>query len=306
MSPQCFEINLTAMGVEARIVADLLPDRAVDDLLRLERLWSRFMPESEISYINRHAGRPVVVSEETASALRFALECREWTQGLFDPLLHDAMCALGYDRSFEFVGSNAPARPSAPRTDQAAWVDHAGRVVFVPAECRIDLGGVGKGIAADFVVQRLRERGARRVAVDVGGDMHVVGTPTQPWWIDIEDPYHEDRTVATLCLAEGAVATSSVTRRRWASGGRAVHHLLDPRTGAPAEASALQATVIAPTAAMAEVLAKLALIVDFDSTAAFVDQVGAAALLVEHNGALRGIGDIDAWLAPQTAATIVR
>jgi thiamine biosynthesis lipoprotein len=125
---------------------------------------------------------------------------------------------------------------------------------------QLDFGGIGKGWAADTLVRRF---GAASVLFDVGGDIAVGGPRADgsAWPIAVHDPLTEaDSPLALLLLERGGIATSGRDYRQWRVGDRAVHHIIDPRTGAPAVTDVLAATVIAPTAVGAEVAAKVVLI----------------------------------------------
>jgi thiamine biosynthesis lipoprotein len=120
----------------------------------------------------------------------------------------------------------------------------------------VDLGGIAKGWTVDLAVDRARSAGARWIVVSAGGDLRIGGrAPVVP--IGIDDPDSPGCSIATLRPDRGALATSSTVRRSWGPG---LHHLIDPRTGAPAVTDAVQATVWAPTCTEAEVAAKVALL----------------------------------------------
>lgn len=214
-------------------------DRAVRAFEEVERTCSRFRPDSELSRLNRR--RAGVVSPLLADVLRAALDGRARTGGLFDPTVHDAVVAAGYDRAFERIDA-CPALPPAPG---GADVALDGRHVRLGPGARIDLGGIAKGYAADRACDELARVG--RCLVDAGGDVAVSGT----WIVGVDGG-------PALELTDAAVATSGRDRRRWRCGDAFAHHLIDPATGAPAETRTLRATVVAPTATEAEVLAKAA------------------------------------------------
>ncbi|HMK07966.1 MAG TPA: FAD:protein FMN transferase, partial [Anaerolineales bacterium] len=134
------------------------------------------------------------------------------------------------------------------------------QTVRLPAGTRLDLGGIGKGWAADRAVRRLSRTGA--ALVDAAGDIAVSG-PTasgDPWPIGVADPAHAERQLAVLMIGKGGVATSGRDYRRWRQGGLWAHHIIDPRTGRPAQTDVLSATVVGPSARMAEAAAKAVLI----------------------------------------------
>src|SRR5581483_6586205 len=117
-----------------------------------------------------------------------------------------------------------------------------------------------KGRAADLVVEELLDRDVRGVCVNLGGDLRVAGEAPdggEAWAVGLEEPDDPDTTWGVVGLRDGALATSSTTRRRWsAADGTTRHHLIDPRTGAPATAPLQSVTVIAASAMEAEVHAR--------------------------------------------------
>jgi FAD:protein FMN transferase len=174
-----------------------------------------------------------------------AVEAREQTGGLFDPTVHDALVAAGYDRSFEQM-DEVPADARREAAACGGGVDVHGSTIELAPGTRLDLGGIGKGYAVDRVVRELSVTGD--CLVNAGGDVAVHGGT---WPVGVEDG-------PTLELTWGALATSGRDRRRWRRGAEELHHLVDPRTGGPAETDLLRVTVFAASAVEAEVLAKAA------------------------------------------------
>jgi FAD:protein FMN transferase len=216
---------------------------------RLEDILSRFRPESALSRLNRE-GR-IEGEPELAEVVGLALAARDETAGRFDPTIHDALVAAGYDRTFEALSQEGP---SAQVTDcylplWGARVD--GDSVELEPGVRLDLGGIGKGYAVDRAVATLAGLGP--CLVNAGGDLAVAGLPRAgAWAVSVDTPTGR----LTLGLTAGALATSGRDRRRWIRGGEERHHLIDPASGRPAESRWLRVTVAAPTAVAAEVAAK--------------------------------------------------
>jgi thiamine biosynthesis lipoprotein len=225
---------------------------------RQDRRCSRFRDDSEITLVNRRAGRPTRLSRDLAEVVALALQGASRSGGRFDPTVLEAVVAAGYDRDFDEVlaGARAALHPSRPC---GRWRDVAleHRVLRLPEGIGLDLGGIAKGWAVDLAAEAALEAGLPWAVVNAGGDLRMVGSPPAGIHVRIEDPQDPDAEVLRLVLSSGAVATSSVTRRAWGPG---LHHLIDPSTGAPASTGILQATVWAPTCAEAEVDAKDALL----------------------------------------------
>jgi thiamine biosynthesis lipoprotein len=291
------------MGSDAVVVvvggAPGLADAAMERLGDLERRWSRFLPDSEVSRANRCAGTWTRVGPETRALFERAELATRRTGGRFDATrLHDVVAA-GYDRSFEQLGRPsgrrpAPCWPAAGPEHRRVLVDHTSGSVLVPEGAGFDPGGIGKGFAADLVVAELLGEGAGGACVSVGGDVRVAGhgPDATAWRIDVDDPRRSGaEPLMTVTLADGAVATSSRCRRRWRrADGSEAHHLIDPGTGAPAETATLAATVVAAEGWQAEALAKVAFVA---SDSAFLDHLTraeATGLVVTEEGVTRAPG----------------
>jgi thiamine biosynthesis lipoprotein len=247
------------MGTDVRVVG-LAPALAAETFTALrhaERVFSRFLPESDTSRVNTAAGRPVRVSPLFAAALQEACEHAATTGGLFCPLLGAEVAATGYDVDFARVPGR-PARPLPPGPEPRVEIDHERGTVAVPHGLAVDLGGFVKGWAAQRVAADLRRRGVPRGLIDAGGDVVAWHEPGgEPWEVAIASPGAGMITLSP----RGAVATSSTARRCWTGAdGVRRHHVIDPRTGLPAHSGCVQATIAAPDLATAEVLATCMLV----------------------------------------------
>jgi len=256
-----YSVAFKAMGSHMQAWLET-PTAANADVLQHVPVWfeaweaalSRFRPTSELCHLNNYAGLWVRVSKLMRGVVQAAVDAAQITNGLFNPLILPALEAAGYDHSFDPAFAPQP-HDYADRIP--AWeaieinVDQC--CVRLPAGSRLDLGGMAKGWAAQRAAQWLYETGP--CLVDAGGDMVARGSPegSDGWEVTAPD----DRVIT---LRDAAVATSGTDYRQWAAGGRTYHHLIDPRTGAPAESNVLTATVVAESAVKAEAWAKAALI----------------------------------------------
>jgi thiamine biosynthesis lipoprotein len=284
------DVEVLAVGADAAAMA-ALRELAADALEVREARWSRFRPTSELCRLNNAAGAPVIVSPSTFSLIAHAVDAWRDTGGRYDPTVLAALEAAGYDRDFDAV-----ARAGDVATESHADVpgcrdvelDSLVSAVRLPAGVAIDLGGIGKGAAADDVSGELLDAGVRGVTgvlVNLGGDLRARGAAPPPygWVVDVDDPLESGRT-GLLALVEGAIATSTKLRRTWTRGERSLHHLIDPRTGEPAESGLASVTVVAGEAWRAEVLAKAAFIAGIDEGRALVEAAGATGLVVTDDG----------------------
>jgi thiamine biosynthesis lipoprotein len=257
-----------------------------------EATFSRFRTDSELSALNRAIG-PTPVSRALFDVLARAQAYHADTGGLFDPAVGGALVALGYDRSFELgLPERQVAAPGArpPRFSDLS-LDPATYRVQRPANMFIDLAGLVKGRAVDRAASLLPAPGF----VDAGGDAAFKGTlDGSGWLIDVEDPHDARRKLITLRVHGGAVATSAPNRRRWGVAGGSAHHLVDPRSQRPADSDLAQVTVIAPTAELADVLAKTAFVLGLSEAAAFLSRrAEVGGLLVPRGGPPRLVGEVE-------------
>jgi FAD:protein FMN transferase len=271
-----------AMGTEIEVLLDgddpSELEEAEREFRRLEALLSRFRPDSELSRLNG-AGE-LAVGPELLELAERAVEAREQTGGRFDPTVHDAVVAAGYDRSFELVAVEGPGfRAEAPRAGGRVEIDRtSGRVALEPGY-KLDLGGIAKGWAADRVATRLGEAGP--ALVNAGGDIAAGGA--REWPVAVEAA----ESALTLGVVDGGLATTGRDRRRWTRDGRAEHHIVDPATGIPADTDLLTVTVAAASATDAEVLAtSLFLAGGRERALEEADAAGIAAVLVTSDGRL--------------------
>lgn len=271
-----------ALGVHCRVASTQEIDGpAVTRVVEgWEQQLSRFRPDSDLMVLNRM--RRAHVSATVHQVLMVAREIAEWSQGLVVPSLAQQMHEIGYDRSFEFMKLQQSAEVTATVVPDWRRIQVHGRQVTLPAHLSIDMAGVAKGWMAQQLVSHLASTNPV-VLVQLGGDIVVSAPMTDPWCIAIEHPFGET-PVAHIALAEGAVMTSSVYRRRWKRANRPVHHIIDPRSGSPAQSDVATATVIAADAAYAEAGAKVAVILGVNAGLAWLSARGLPALIVDHAG----------------------
>jgi thiamine biosynthesis lipoprotein len=256
--------------VEAEGANDAL-DAAEGEFHRLEALLSRFRDDSELSQLNRDGS--IDAGPDLLRVVELALAARERTSGRFDPTVHDAVVAAGYDRTFDELPADGAGELVPVPAGGGVRIEGC-RIELEPG-VRIDLGGIGKGYAAERAAEPLATAGP--CLVSAGGD---IATRAGSWPVGVET---EGGTI-TLELSGRALATSGQDRRTWRRGGRAMHHLIDPRTGAPATSDIVRITVVATDAVDAEVLATSLFLAGADGAAAEADATGIPAVIVGADG----------------------
>ena len=298
-----------ALGTSVHLlVADADPEPArvaVEDLLeRVDRTYSRFRRDSELSLVAGRPGQTARVSPLLCMAISAAMRAARLTDGLVDPTVGRAMRAIGYDDDFDRVaGRTEPLTLRLERVPgwQAIAYDERARTLRVPRGIEIDLGSTGKALAADLAAAAANAATGAGVLVSLGGDIATAGEPPNAGWHvlaaeDSELPPDSDGEV--VALHGGAFATSSTTVRRWTRGGVTMHHLVDPRTGLPAYSPWRTVAVIAATCVDANTAATAA-IIRGESAPGWLERLGLAARLVAVDGAVRYAGS---WPVPEEVA----
>jgi thiamine biosynthesis lipoprotein len=267
------QTEFRAMGTDVVAVGVGSRQRVVDWFDAAEDVFSRFRGDSELSRLNESGAETAVVSETMAACLRTAQLLKDKTNGLVDPAVGSLTAAWGYDRTFvEVVDLD-----TAPAIEAAGTWSIVGNTFSRRSGTRLDLGGIAKGWTCDTAV----EAGLAEV-VSAGGDVRSSHLETV---VSIEDPW--GGTALRARLGVGGLATSSTTRRRWRVAGKPAHHLIDPRTLAPADTPIFSATVVADTAVEAEAGAKAVLLQgEFGLVWAEQQPWIRAALVAWHDGSI--------------------
>jgi FAD:protein FMN transferase len=276
------------MNTDVEVLIDARPSPAVERLCdlaesefsRYEQTFSRFREDSELSRLNQ-TGR-VQPSPQLAEVIRLALAARDRTRGRFDPTVHDALVAAGYDRSFEHVGrTGGPGvATTVARCGGEVVIDTVSGAITLGYGVRLDLGGIAKGYAVDRVAELAGAHAS--CMVNAGGDVAVCGPPSCGAW-DI-GVTRGDGSVMTLSLSRGGLATSGRDRRRWTVDSREAHHIIDPVTSAPAQTDLLRVTAVASSAVDAEVLAKSLFICGRTEATRQANEAGVPCVLVDEKG----------------------
>ncbi len=274
-------------------ISMLLPESQVEMGMQIvrdlfsewEQTLSRFLPESELSQLNQQAGTPVAVSDLLYDVLATALTAARATEGVYDPALLDQLVQLGYDRTFD----DLPAvrfDPIIPGEPGGRWrgikVDPIRRHMTLPPGIKLDFGGIAKGMAVDAALESLSQNGVSQALVNAGGDLSVLGLPPdgEQWMVAVPG----QKQFWTIPLHHGAIATSGIAHRHWWQGNTLRHHILDPRTGLPAQSDLWSVTVVADRCEQAEVAAKVAFILGSGPGADFLHRHRIAGLLIHEAG----------------------
>lgn len=286
-------LSFSALGTTATVAVtdDTQLDSAVDilaaELWSIDLACSRFRNDSELTRVNEDAGTAVEVSDLFAAALRVALDAAETTNGLVDPTLGAHLRGVGYDRTFALVRDREhwTIVPRAPSHELWREIELDDRSVRLPTGCELDLGATAKAFAADRAAERIARITGSPTLVSLGGDIGTAGAPDGGWCIRLADDHAAalDAPGPCVCIESGGLATSSTTVRRWRTSSGDAHHLLDPRTGLPADSPWRTVSVAASSCVEANVASTAAIVLG-DSAPRWLAERGLPARLVANDG----------------------
>jgi len=304
------QVHWRALGTNAHLLVldgDLPAARAwVDELLdEIDRTYSRFRDDSELSRLQAQAGAWTTVTPLLWQAITTAIAVARDTDGAVDPTVGQAMRVIGYDRDFALLGSRhgEPADFEIRLAPVPGWraigLHAPERRVRIPRDVELDLGSSGKALAVDLAVRAAAAAAPRGgVLVSLGGDLATAGRAPDGGWRILADEDSEtppDTAGEVVAIQAGAMATSGVTVRRWrGADGIERHHLLDPTTGSPVEGPWRTVTAVADTCVAANA-ASTAAIVKGDDALDWLDRQGRPARLVATDGFVVRAGG---WPAP--------
>ncbi len=297
---QCYAMNTK---IEAILECQANTRQRLEGIVRewfraVEERFSRFRPDSELSFLNTQGGKLVLVSPHMLEVLALAETYRKETGGLFTPFIHDALLAAGYDCSFEQINrEHVAGSPCRPPAEPSLSLYPGMKAVRLGADTRIDLGGIVKGWSAQRLSEKLYKRhNVMRGLLNAGGDVQVWGgsDSTEPWHIGILSPWNEAEEIAIVSVRDGAVATSSVTGRRWHHERRGdMHHIIDPRTMQPSTSDVAQCSIVGESLIEAEIWAKVVCIAGRERGVSLLQTYAprVEALIVSLMGDVHFVGD---------------
>lgn len=298
LSRDFFRFNTTNTVTAATDDASIL-DEVVTWCDRYELLFSRVDPASELYRLNNAGGRPTDVDPELAAFIATSLNYCRGTEGLFDVTMGGAVRLWNFKE--QTIPSSDELATTLKHVDYQGVSAEGATVTLRDPQACVDLGGIAKGYIADGILALLRERGVEHALVNLGGNVAVMGGKEDgsPWRVGIRKPLPSNAlplldSFATLDVADGSVVTSGIYGRAFERAGVLYHHILDPRTGFPAQTDLLSATVISRASLDADGYTTAFVIMGADRALAFAEAHPALeAVLVTSEGdvlATSGIG----------------
>ena len=266
---------------------------------RVDKAASRFRPDSELSRVNQRAGALVPVSRLLVDLVDVSLVAASVSGGAVDPTVGPAVIAAGYDDDIEAVRRRFPQAPYDPKPVtgwQEVRLNRKLALLGVPEGSALDLGATAKAWTADRAANVLSKRYGCAVLVEIGGDLRAAGEPATPWVITVAERAGDPGVLVTL--AHGGLTTSTRTVRRWQTPTGYNHHVIDPRTGRPADGPYRTASVWAPSAVRANTFST-ALVATGEAALGRLKLAGHPARLVADDGE---VTELMGWPAAGRAA----
>jgi thiamine biosynthesis lipoprotein len=266
---------------------------------RVDKAASRFRIDSELSIVNSRAGFMVPVSRLLVDLVDVSLVAASISGGAVDPTVGAAVVASGYDQDIETVRRRLP-QPTGIAAPAVGWrhvqLNRKLGLLGVPKGSALDLGATAKAWTADRAALVLSKRFGCAVLVEIGGDLRAAGNPAEPWVIEVAE--REGEPGVPVTLSHGGLTTSTRTARRWPTPTGEAHHVIDPRTGEPADGPWRTASVWAPTAVRANTFST-AMVATGEAALGRLTLAGHPARLVADDGE---ITELAGWPAASRAA----
>jgi len=244
------------------------------ELRYLESLFSVTDASSDVDRLNEANGEPLPVSDETAALLAEAIAYSEQTGGTFDPTIYPLMRLWGF--------SDTPAVPDESEIDALLGrvgvksIRLDGTTVMLENGVGIDLGGIAKGYISDRLTALLRACGIEHAFLTLGGNVHVIGTKRDgnDWQIGLQDPNEPNGVLGVIAAKDTAIITSGSYQRYFEENGVRYHHILDPKTGHPADSDLLSVTIICENGTKADALSTALFVMGSADAIAFWREYG--------------------------------
>ena len=288
---QIHRLPFKAMGSACEVVlashtqneAESMAKLAIDEVLRIERKYSRYTTDSVIAKINQQAGRGALqCDDETWALFQFASQLFDKSDGLFD--ITSGVLRQAWDFKKPEVPTSQKLEVLLPLVGWQKVVLQDQSIALPLAGMEVDLGGFGKEYAADRAAQVLKEKGVTHGYVNLAGDMRFLGPKStgEPWMIGIQDPRARDQVVATLPITQGGLATSGDYERYFELNGQRYCHVLNPKTGMPVSYWR-SVSVTSPATVVSGCTTTMAMLKEADGLA-FLQATGFDFFAIDHTG----------------------
>ncbi len=270
-------VTFALYGADDNLMADLQ-----NACVRYENLLSRTIADSDVGRINAAEGKPVTVDDETADILRRALEISSMTDHAFCVTIAPLTTLWDFSGGTERVPFESERLAALPLVDDSQ-LSVEGNTVTLPAGMMIDLGGIAKGYIADKLAEMCESRSTGAL-LNFGGNVYVVGHKPDgtPFRVGVRDPKDTANSLAILSMGQSTVVTSGVYERCFEKDGVFYHHILDPKTGLPAETDLTSATIVGQSSMDADAVATALIVMGKEKALAFCEEHGIDTMLIDQ------------------------
>lgn len=276
-------VTMTLYGAEESLLDDVWAACA-----RYESLLSKTVPGSDVDRINRSEGQPVTVDPETWTILKEAKAINESSGGAFSITIAPIVAMWDFTGGTGRMPTDEQRLAALPLVDDSQLTLGENNTVTLAPGAEIDLGGIAKGYIADKVAEIVRER-CYGATISLGGNTYVVGQKPAGslWAVGIQDPNGQTGVpLLKLSLQDGTVVTSGVYERYFILDGKRYHHILDPKTGLPADTGLMSATVVCESSMKADALATACIVLGAEEAIRLLEAEGAGGVLITYDGTL--------------------
>lgn len=264
-------------------------DKAFDEMARIDRVFSIYKDDSELSRLNARAGRIAVpVSDELFALIEKAVRYNSKTKGVFDITIKPLRDLWeNAHNTGRMPDEAAIAAASSKVGSQMVKLDRAAKTIgFAKEGMSLDLGGIAKGYAVDRAVKVLKANGISNAIVHAGGDMYCLGSrpDAAPWNIAIQHPRDKSSVVYELAVRDKGVDTSGDYERFFVIDGRRYSHIIDPRSGMPIGDDVVSATVIADDSTTGDIFSTAVCILGQEGLRIAEEEGLDALIIIEKDG----------------------
>ncbi len=252
--------------------AEEILNEATQEVYRLEKEFSVNIEKSDVYQINKNAGKmPVAVSNETLHIIQKAQEVNKLTKGAFDITVAPIVKAWGFTTEKQRVPKADELSQLIPYVN-SDWIDlntEENSVLLEKSKMAIDLGGIAKGYSSDYLSQWLRKKQVTSAILSLGGNITAIGlNEGEKWKVAVQDPLNEDEFTGILAIEDESVITSGGYQRYFEQDGKRYHHIIDPKSGFPAESGLISVTIIAKDGTKADGLSTALFVMGLDKAVA--------------------------------------
>ncbi len=265
-------IDIYGAGENASVICEHCKDLCS----HYEDLFDAKIPESDIYRINHSHGEKVKVDHDTAVMLSVALDCCTASNGIFDITIAPVSSLWDFHEEDPHIPSSEDLQKNLTKVDyKKVSVDLTEDTVSVGVDTTLDAGATAKGYIADRIGDYLLSCDITGAIINIGGDIRVIGTKNDKkhFRIGINDPFHEDYVLTALELSDISVATSGIYERCFTVNGRDYHHIIDVKTGYPADTDIESVTVITKSAAEADSLCTVSILYGSEKAIRYIESI---------------------------------